>query len=54
MMKFTLKITIGDEIIFFVFVASSGVSCFLFDSLQVADIQTSTQSSSAAQTKDSK
>ena len=52
-MKITVKITYGDEIIFFFFVASA-VSCFLFDSLQVADIQTSTQSSSAAQTKDSK
>ena len=37
MMKITVKITYGDEIIFFFFVASA-VSCFLFDSLQVADM----------------
>ena len=34
-LKITVKITFGDEIIFFFFVASA-VSCFLFDSLQVA------------------
>ena len=36
-MKITVKITFGVEIIFFFFVASAAVSCFLFDSLQVAE-----------------